>query len=83
LEKQFMQYREAAPLLGLTATALYNLIRSGSVPAVRIGGARGRWYVNANLVRERLVKLMEQNIKTGDNDTTDDFLFQKLRRIGG
>lgn len=79
---KFMHYKKAAPLLGLTETGLYNLIRSGSVPAARIGGKRGRWYVNPDLVRERLERLMEANIQNShEEESTEGFLYPKLCRI--
>lgn len=75
-----MPYRKAAPLLGLTETALYNLIRARSVPACRIGGRRGRWYCDVDMVREKLSQRMEDNL---NNEEVENFLFPKIRRIGG
>ncbi len=75
-----MPYRKAAPLLGLTDTALYNFIRSGSIPACRVGGKRGRWFVELAAVREQLEKLMMKNLS--DETKDDGFLYPKIRRIG-
>lgn len=78
-----MPYRKAAPSLGLTDTGLYNLIRAGKVPAVRIGGKRGRWYVDIDLVRETIEKMMLDNMKDdGDGEeTAEGFLYPRIRRI--
>lgn len=78
---QFMHYRKAAPLLGLTETALYNFIVSGTVPACRVGGTRGRWYCNVDAVQNRLEKIAQQNIKDENTGLDDGFLHPKIRRI--
>lgn len=78
---QFMPYKKAAPLLGLTETALYNFIISGTVPACRVGGKRGRWYCNLEAIQKRLEQLAQQNVKDENKDPEDGFLYPKIRCI--
>lgn len=58
-----MLWREAAPTLGMTPHELYVGLRSGKLPGYRVGGARGRWVVETELVKARIEKLMLANVQ--------------------
>ena len=81
-QSQFMHYRKAAPLLGLTETALYNGIRQGVYPSMRVGGPHGRHYVSVAAVQTRIDQLMQANIKNVETEQ-DSFLHPRFRKIGG
>jgi excisionase family DNA binding protein len=46
MTKRFNTVREVGDLLGISRTAAYELVRNGTLPSVRIGGAGIR--VNSN-----------------------------------
>ena len=52
-EPWLLRVEEAAELVGVSRSFLYNLISSGQLPSVRIGGCRRIW---ADQLRERLVQ---------------------------
>jgi hypothetical protein len=70
----------AQQIPGLSFHELYSGVRSGKYPGYRVGGARGKWIVNLDLLEIRIKELMEQNIKQEPAQTAE---FGKLRRVQG
>lgn len=68
-------WRDAAPILGMTPHELYVGLRSGKLPGYRVGGARGRWVVETELVKARVEELMLANVQQGQA--------QGIRRVDG
>lgn len=70
---------EAASIVGLSRNALYTLARAGKVPHLRIGGKRGRYVFDLQLLEEALREMALANVKQSENEVTDK---TKIRPIG-
>ena len=68
---------EAAEMVGLTKNALYTLARAGKVPHLRIGGKRGRYVFDIELLEESLEQMALENVRQ-----PKDKSFGKIRAIG-
>jgi hypothetical protein len=68
---------EAAAAVGLTKNALYSLARAGRVPHLRIGGKRGRYVFDLQLLEEALREMAFANMKQSENEAVG-----RLRAIG-
>lgn len=55
--------KDAAQAVGLTKNALYQLARAGKVPCIRIGGSRGRYVFDIELLEEWLKNMAVQNVR--------------------
>lgn len=69
---------EAAAAVGLTKNALYTLARAGKVPHLRIGGKRGRYVFDLQLLEEALREMALANVKQSENEAVG-----KIRAIRG
>jgi excisionase family DNA binding protein len=52
---RFMQMSEVAEELSVTLSQVYHMVRSGELPAIKVGG-RGQWRIE----RERLEQYIER-----------------------
>lgn len=48
---RFLQLTDVAEVLNISASQTYALVRSGELPAIKIGG-RGQWRVEASALEE-------------------------------
>ena len=48
---RFLQLSDVAEILNISASQTYALVRSGELPAIKIGG-RGQWRVEASALEE-------------------------------
>ncbi|MGH2598694.1 MAG: helix-turn-helix domain-containing protein [Dehalococcoidia bacterium] len=55
MEARFLQLSDVAEVLNVSASQVYHMVRSGELPAIKIGG-RGQWRVE----RTRLEAYIEQ-----------------------
>ena len=55
MEARFLQLSDVAEILNVSASQVYHMVRSGELPAIKIGG-RGQWRVE----RSRLEAYIEQ-----------------------
>lgn len=55
MEARFLQLHDVAEILNVSASQVYHMVRSGELPAIKIGG-RGQWRVE----RARLESYIEQ-----------------------
>jgi len=60
---------DAAPAVGLTKHALYQLARAGKVPCIRIGSGRGRYLFDLDLLEARLKELALQNLRQPEKES--------------
>ena len=56
LEPRFLTLEDVAIYLSVSVTQVYALVRSGALPAVKIGG-RGVWRVDRNQLEEYIERL--------------------------
>lgn len=62
IEPRFMTLEDVAIYLSVSVPQVYALVRSGELPAVKIGG-RGVWRVDRNQLEEYLNRLHDQTSK--------------------
>lgn len=55
MESRFLQLHDVAEILNVSDSQVYHMVRSGELPAIKIGG-RGQWRVE----RSRLEEYIEQ-----------------------
>lgn len=70
---------EAIP--GITRHELYTGLRSGKYPGFRVGGIRGKWIIDLDMLELRIRELMTKNIR----DEIDNKIGQcgQIRKISG
>jgi len=56
---RFLLLSDVADVLNISASQAYALVRSGELPAVKIGG-RGQWRVESERLEEYISRLYEQ-----------------------
>jgi excisionase family DNA binding protein len=56
---RFLQLSDVAEILNISASQTYHLVRSGELPAIKIGG-RGQWRVEASVLEDYIAKAYEQ-----------------------
>ena len=62
-EQPFLTAEEAAPLLGVSRSSVYRMIRAGQLPTIQLGGLRSTRILTAELLRS--VMALESNTSTG------------------
>jgi excisionase family DNA binding protein len=55
-QHRFLQLADVAEILNISSAQAYALVRSGDLPAIKIGG-RGQWRVEASLLEEYIQRL--------------------------
>lgn len=58
-QPRFLQLSDVAEVLNISASQTYALVRSGDLPAIKIGG-RGQWRVEASALEEYIARCYEQ-----------------------
>lgn len=53
---RFLQLADVADVLNISAAQAYALVRSGDLPAIKIGG-RGQWRVEAKVLEDYIERL--------------------------
>lgn len=73
---RFLQLSEVCEILNISSTQAYALVRSGDLPAIKIGG-RGQWRVEASELENYIQRLYAETREFvrsnpyGDDDTAD------------
>ena len=49
MDKRFLQLADVAEVLNISAAQAYALVRSGELPAIKVGG-RGQWRVEVQIL---------------------------------
>ena len=75
---RFLQLSDVAEVLNISASQTYALVRSGDLPAIKIGG-RGQWRVEASALEDYIARcyaetkqFVEAHPLTGEPDETRD-----------
>jgi len=58
-EPRFLQLSDVAEILNISAAQTYALVRSGELPAIKIGG-RGQWRVERQELEAYIARAYEQ-----------------------
>jgi excisionase family DNA binding protein len=56
---RFLQLADVAEVLNISAAQAYALVRSGELPAIKIGG-RGQWRVEASALEDYIQRMYAQ-----------------------
>lgn len=59
VEPRFLTLADVAETLNISASQAYALVRSGDLPAIKVGG-RGQWRVEATVLEEYIQRMYEQ-----------------------
>jgi excisionase family DNA binding protein len=57
--ERFLQLSDVAEVLNISASQTYALVRSGELPAIKIGG-RGQWRVERSELERYIERMYEQ-----------------------
>ena len=58
-ERRFLLLSDVAEILNISAAQTYALVRTGDLPAVKIGG-RGQWRVEQSKLEEYIARLYDE-----------------------
>jgi excisionase family DNA binding protein len=58
-DRRFLLLSDVAEILNISAAQTYALVRSGDLPAVKIGG-RGQWRVERSKLEDYIARLYDQ-----------------------
>jgi excisionase family DNA binding protein len=58
-DRRFLLLSDVAEILNISSAQTYALVRSGDLPAVKIGG-RGQWRVEQSKLEEYIARLYDQ-----------------------
>ena len=56
---RFLQLSDVAEVLNISAAQVYSLVRSGELPAIKIGG-RGQWRVESSELERYIARMYDQ-----------------------
>ena len=59
---RFLQLADVAETLNISAAQVYALVRSGDLPAIKIGG-RGQWRVEASELENYIARMYDETRK--------------------
>lgn len=59
VEPRFLTLADVAETLNISASQTYALVRSGDLPAIKVGG-RGQWRVEATVLEDYIQRMYEQ-----------------------
>ena len=57
--ERFLQLADVAEILDISASQTYALVRSGELPAIKIGG-RGQWRVERQALEDYIARMYEE-----------------------
>lgn len=57
--KRFLQLTEVSEVLNISSAQAYALVRSGELPAIKIGG-RGRWRVETEALESYIQRMYDE-----------------------
>ena len=59
MAKRFIQLAEVAEILDISSAQAYALVRSGELPAIKVGG-RGQWRVEASELEDYIERMYSE-----------------------
>jgi excisionase family DNA binding protein len=58
-QPRFLQLSDVAEILNTSSAQVYSLVRSGELPAIKIGG-RGQWRVESSELERYIARMYDQ-----------------------
>lgn len=71
VKPRFLTLADVAETLNISASQTYALVRSGDLPAIKVGG-RGQWRVEASVLEDYIQRMYEQTRSFIAANPTDD-----------
>jgi len=71
VEPRFLTLADVAETLNISASQAYALVRSGDLPAIKVGG-RGQWRVEATVLEDYIQRMYEQTRSFIATNPADD-----------
>ncbi|PZS30706.1 MAG: DNA-binding protein [Pseudonocardiales bacterium] len=65
-QQRFLLLSDVSEILNISSAQTYAIVRSGDLPAVKIGG-RGQWRVEQSKLEEYIARLYDQTREFVDN----------------
>lgn len=69
-EKRFLQLADVAEVLNISASQTYALVRSGDLPAIKIGG-RGQWRIETTELENYIQRMYAETREFVENHPLD------------
>lgn len=76
---RFLTLADVAETLNISASQAYALVRSGDLPAIKVGG-RGQWRIEVSVLEDYIQRMYEQARNTSDSPATSQVLAQQDKR---
>ena len=77
--ERFLQLTDVAEILNISSSQTYALVRSGELPAIKIGG-RGQWRVERSALEDYIQRCYEQTRAfVSAHPVRDDELAEQVR----
>lgn len=67
---RFLTLADVAETLNISASQTYALVRSGDLPAIKVGG-RGQWRVEVSVLEEYIQRMYQQTRNFIENNPDD------------
>ena len=77
IQRRFLTLADVAEVLNISAAQTYALVRSGELPAIKVGG-RGQWRVETTQLEDYIARMYDQTAQfvsdhpLGRNDADED-----------
>jgi excisionase family DNA binding protein len=68
---RFLTLADVAETLNISASQTYALVRSGELPAIKVGG-RGQWRVEVSALEDYIARMYDQTRSFIANNPVDD-----------
>jgi len=68
---RFLTLADVAETLNISASQTYALVRSGELPAIKVGG-RGQWRVEVSALEEYIARMYDQTRSFIANNPVDE-----------
>lgn len=76
---RFLTLADVAETLNISASQAYALVRSGDLPAIKVGG-RGQWRIEVSVLEDYIQRMYEQARNASDSPTTSQVLAEQDKR---
>lgn len=76
---RFLTLADVAETLNISASQAYALVRSGDLPAIKVGG-RGQWRIEVSVLEDYIQRMYEQARNASDSPATSQVLAEQDKR---
>lgn len=76
---RFLTLADVAETLNISASQAYALVRSGDLPAIKVGG-RGQWRIEVSVLEDYIQRMYEQARNASESPATSQVLAEQDKR---